>query len=117
MILYEFEAPDGERIERLYEPGKAPTVGKWITVKGKRYRRVLSLQRAIVKESRHVGYTLPRKWQNTWLNDCHDSFDEKGRAVFSTKREIKEFEAKAAAKGRPYKFDPDSGVDQSCESS
>lgn len=114
-MLYVFRAKDGTETEKYFDSEKAPKIGKWVTIKGKRYQRVISLQRPVVKESRHVAYGLPRKWQNTWVNQIHDRFDERGRAIFETKAEIQNFEGKAAGIGKKVKFDPDSGVDQSAE--
>lgn len=118
MIEYEFRTEDGRIVTKLYEPARAPSIGKWVKVKGERAQRVPSIpQHPIVKETRHVGYTLPRKWQNTWLNKVHDTWDERGRACFSTQAEIDKVQSASVARGTPYKFDPASGVDQSCESS
>ncbi len=114
-MIYVFRAVDGEEIEVDRPVERAPKVGTWIQRGGKRYQRVITLARPIVKEVRHVAYGLPRKWQKTWLNECHDRFDERGRAIFETKAEIERCEGKAKALGRNLKFDPESGVDQSCE--
>lgn len=117
MIIYQFRSKDGDELDIPYDISDAPTIGSWVRVKGKRYQRVVSIQKAVVKNSRHTAYTLPRRWQNTWLNSIHDKWDGKGRAVFESKSEIERFEGKAASIGKAYKFDPGSGVDQSAESS
>lgn len=42
-MIYEFEADDGERIERNMPMAEAPPLGSAIVVDGKTYRRVASL--------------------------------------------------------------------------
>lgn len=111
MPTYEFQADDGEVIERVRPMARAPRIGSVLRVKGKVYRRVASLgvgSAGIVREYRHVAHSLPRKWQ--WPTMPHNKFDERGRAVFESKRDVEKFQA--AVKDRPgysgkYRYNED----------
>lgn len=61
MAIYVFKADDGEQIERSYSFDNAPPVGKRITVNGKRYTRILSL------DGLHT--TPPSCWPKTTVMD------------------------------------------------
>ena len=55
----------------------------------------------IVKNYQHTAHSLPR-WKPRPGEKCpYPRVDSKGRGVFETKREIKEFEARSGG----YKFD------------
>lgn len=42
MPLYEFRSKDGNVIETFYHSDDAPDLGRWVTVDGKRYQRIIS---------------------------------------------------------------------------
>lgn len=111
MPEYVYRAEDGEEVSRIVPMSRAPKIGAKLNRNGKVFRRVAQLGPGpgICRETRHVAYSLPRKWQ--WPAIPHDKFDERGRAVFESKRDIEAFQAKV--KDRPgyeatYAYNQDS---------
>lgn len=97
MPTYEFRAKNGEVVERVYPMS---TVPRRIRVGGKTFvRQIGAGLNAVVREHRHVAYTLPRKWQEPWVGQVWDKFDDQGRIVCEGKRDVKNLEARLADRG------------------
>jgi|GEM_PF-3404230 len=94
MAEYVYRSKDGEEVSRFLSMSQAPPIGARLIRAGKTYRRVVALGPgpAIVRSPSHVSYSLPRKWQ--WPSMPHDKFDDRGRAVFESRRDIDEFQSK-----------------------
>lgn len=95
MAWYEFQSKDGDVIEREYAMGKAPKIGKSITVKGKKYTRIVSTSQPEVRyfDPCFVSHSLPR-----WHPDAPHHESGTGKPCFRSMREIKEFSAKTGYK-------------------
>lgn len=114
MIAYAFTDQHGRYHERLYEPGKAPKIGRTITVRrdegGRPLEEPLKLtrmacigQRAVATDYGHWAYSLPRKGEPGDVGAPY--YDpETGIPRVNTRSEIKEIEARRADIGKPIKW-------------
>lgn len=111
MVLYEFQGSGGERIERDYPMGKAPKIGRSITVDGKKYRRIPpSPPPGSMRGVRCTDYTHEAVGM---LNERHygkdpdvPCYSQDGFPVFRTKRQIDEYAAKKRDRGSTLQYDP-----------
>lgn len=99
MPLYEFKTADGEIIEANFPLAKMPKVGSWVTIGGKRARRILSnsfdknaMRGVRVTSYEHEAMNMPHISHGR--DPAVPRYSENGFPVFRTKREIQEFQAK-----------------------
>ncbi len=104
MPEYEFIRANGDVVQKFFSMADAPEIGATVEIDGEPARRLPPrLAGASVKNYEHVSYSIPR-------NCVHaPRLDDKGRAVFQSKRELKETIAKMNADpswgGRQYHWD------------
>lgn len=110
MPTYDFVAKNGERIERVYPMS---TVPRRIRVGGKTFvRQIGAGLNGIVREHRHVAYSLPRKWQEPWVGKVWDKFDDRGHIVCEGKRDVENLQARLADRdGYASTYRYDAGMD------
>ena len=95
MAIYEFEAPDGRRVELYFPIGTAPGIGKAHTPEEGDYEGVKLVRKPTVPRANvapnfnFASHSLPR-----YAAD-HDTFDDKGRPVFTSKKQATEYAAKS----------------------
>ena len=109
MSVYEFEHPNtGKRVEREFPIGKAPPS---ITVNGIEWPRAISAPALIIDtervQNKPIGFASssidPRDYK---FHKGEFKRNEHGQRepIFGSRREIREFEERSAAAGRPYKY-------------
>lgn len=93
MAVYEFEdIATGERVEREYPLGRAPRVGRVITIRGRKLRRLLSTGAGLdVRDYEHVALGLPAEFAK------HCPYQTRGKdgeihGAARTKAQIREIE-------------------------
>ena len=94
MSLYEFSTPESGVIEIPFPIGTAPGIGTTYTPESGSYAgiplvRLASIpQTSVAPNFNFASHSLPRNTTD------HDRFDEKGRPVFTSKKEVTEYVAK-----------------------
>lgn len=94
MPTYEFEnRKTGTRVERFFSVDEAPSIGSFIVIGGKQYHRRPSTSQALVQpDCYHVSKMLHENHPHA------PRVNSQGEAVFTTRKEIREFEAKTGMK-------------------
>jgi hypothetical protein len=95
-MLYEFQHGEtGRLVDLWYEPRDVPRIGDVVHVDGAEYVRIPSIpNRAMVRrDMAHVSRQLDDVWRGEGPDPAPHR-DEKGRVVFHSNKEIREFEAK-----------------------
>ena len=93
-MMYEFRAKDGTELLRQYPVDKAPEIGSWVTVKGKKYQRLPPKAQVLTPNYACKGASsLPRWWP------CASDHDAEGRPRFKDKKAVDEAMAKARHTG------------------
>jgi hypothetical protein len=110
MPTYEFRSKDGLVVERVYPMS---TVPRRIRIDGKAFTRQIGAGlNGIVREHRHIAYSLPRLWQEPELAKVWGKFDDRGHIVCEGKRDVDNLQARLADRGG-YKagYTYDAGTD------
>jgi hypothetical protein len=89
MPEYVFEGLDGQFVERFYKMSEAPKLGECVTIDGQPFTRVPTLPRARVVADRHVASrSLPKYYKHH--REAGGKFDDQGRCLFDSMRQIDE---------------------------
>ncbi len=90
MATYQFQAEDGEIVEREIPMKDAPDFGTIVTVDGKDYARIISericVADAMIKMD-NIGFPRPSRSMGKWTPGC--DHDKDGRPIIESKRHEK----------------------------
>lgn len=94
-MLYEFvNDATGDTVDLWFNPNDVPRIGETTQWEGAELRRVPTMNRAMVRrDMAHVSHQLDDVWRGPGPDPAPHR-DEKGRVVFHSNKEIREFEAK-----------------------
>lgn len=104
---------DNRRVEALVDSSDPPRIGEFFNYEGERLRRLPTVPHARVKKSIDavVGYSLPRrKTVEKYGLTKAPRYNDRGFAVFDSRREVQEFCAKHndnPSNGGQLAWDPD----------
>jgi len=111
MPIYEFENERGERLEHFFPVREAPSIGSWVKIDGKAWRRVIEAPQipsskgqenyrlhseacpnlAAIKHAERKARYLQSKGHAVRMPVRAPAYDEVGRAVFKSPKELHDY--------------------------